>query len=163
MKHQRTGRFPVGASQSGAVPTKQGKGIIEMKTRVMGFAVAALLVAAPTFRGHAEDAAAPAPAANPTTTPAATPSQPAPVSVPRPSIVPATTEPAKPATTTEPAKPVTTTEPSKPAATGDERPRRRRHYAHRHWRYAWWHPFPIYWPHLYHHRFYWSRISWFSF
>ena len=125
-----------------------------MKTRVMGFAVAALLVAAPTFGGHAEDAAAPAPAAGPTTTPAATPSQPAPVSVPRPSIVPATTEPAKP---------VTTTEPSKPAVTDDERPRRRRHYAHRHSRYAWWHPFPIYWPHLYHHRFYWSRISWFSF
>jgi hypothetical protein len=125
--------------------------MIDMKTCFMGFAVAALLVAAPTFPGHAEDAAPmPAPAASSATTPPATPSEP-PVSVPRPSILPKAAEPSKPVTT------------DKPAATDDSTPRRHHRYARRRWHYAYWQPFPIYWPYLYRSHIYWSRTPWFSF
>ena len=120
-----------------------------MKTGLIGFAVAALLVAAPTFPGHAEDAA-PAPAAGSATTPSATPSEP-PVSVPRPSIVPKAAEPSKPVAS------------DKPATTDDSTPRRHRRYARHHWHYAYWQPLPIYWPYLYRSHIYWSRIPWFSF
>jgi hypothetical protein len=121
------------------------KGKAEMTTHVSGIAVAALLLAASALPGHAEEPAA-APAAAPeTTTPAAQPSEP-PVSVPRPSIVPKTAEPAAPQTSSGPA------------------PRPTRRYAHRHdRRYAYWEPFPIYLPHFYRHRIVWNRIRWFSF
>ncbi len=116
-----------------------------MKTQLTGLAVAALLVIGSTLPGYAEDAPAPAaPAA-----PAATQTE-APASVARPSIVPKTTEPA-----------------SAPVADDQPAPRHRR-YARQHWRYgyyrtAYWEPFPIYWPHFYHSRIHWNRISWFSF
>jgi hypothetical protein len=118
--------------------------MISMKTYFTGLAVAALLVIGPTFPGYAEDTAAPAAQA----APAATPTE-APASVPRPSIAPKTAEPASP-----------------PAA--DELAPRHRRYARHHRRYgiyrtAYWEPFPIYWPHLYHSRIHWNRISWFSF
>ena len=69
--------------------------------------------------------------------------------MPRPSIAPKTAEPASP-----------------PAA--DELAPRHRRYARHHRRYgiyrtAYWEPFQIYWPHLYHSRIHWNRISWFSF
>ena len=113
-----------------------------MKQHFTGFAVAALLVsgfALPTLA--AEDA--PAPAA-----PAAAPTEAPPPSVPRPSIMPKTAEPA-------PA----------PVAAAEPAPRHRRH-AHRRWRgygayrTAYWEPFPIFWPHLYHNRIHWSRVPW---
>ena len=114
-----------------------------MKAHFTGLAVAALLAIGATLPGHAEDAAA-APAA-----PAAaqTPAEAPPPSVPRPSLVPKTAEPASPPVTEEPA------------------PRHRR-YAHRHWRRygyyrtAYWEPFPIFWPHIYHNRIHWSRTPW---
>jgi hypothetical protein len=116
------------------------KEMIDMKTHFAGLAVAALLVVAPALPGHAEDAK---PAA-----PAATSTAPPPASVPRPSIVPKSAEPSSPQADAE------------PAAT----PRRHRHYAHRYYRrYAYWEPFPVYLPHLYRHRIYWSRVPWFAF
>jgi hypothetical protein len=113
--------------------------MIEMRSDFTALAIVTLLAVAPAAVGHAEDAA-PAQAA-----PAATQTQP-PTSVPRPSIVPKTTEPAA-------------------APVADEAaPRRHRHYARRHYRrYAYWEPFPVYWPHLYHSRIHWNRIPWFSF
>jgi hypothetical protein len=111
--------------------------MITMKTNFAGLAVAALLVVAPALPGHAEDAA-----------PAATSTAPPPASVPRPSIVPKTAEPPSPQADAEPA------------------PRRHRHYAHRHYyyrHYAYWEPFPVYVPHFYRQRIYWSRIPWFAF
>jgi hypothetical protein len=121
-----------------------------MKGHFTGLAVAALLVAiGATLPGHAEDAAAPkattAPAA--AQTPAATPAEAPPPSVPRPSLAPKTAEPASPPVAEEAA------------------PRHRR-YAHRHWhrygyyRTAYWEPFPIFWPHIYHNRVHWSRMPW---
>jgi hypothetical protein len=113
--------------------------MVAMKLHCAALAVAALLTIGQTLPGHAEDAP-PASAA-----PAATPTQAPPPSVPRPSIVPKTAAPTLPVADT--------------AA-----PRHRR-YAHRHRRYgydrtAYWEPFPIYWPHLYHHRIHWNRIPW---
>jgi hypothetical protein len=114
--------------------------MIEMRNHFTGFAIATLLVVAAALPGHAEDAAPP-----PATAPAATESAP-PASVPRPSIAPKTAEPA-----------------SAPVA-DDAAPPRRRHYAHRHYRhYAYWQPFPVYWPHFYRQRIYWTRIPWFAF
>jgi hypothetical protein len=112
-----------------------------MKSHLAGFALAALLVVGPIFSGHAEETAPPA-------SPAATRSESPPPSVPRPSIVPKAAEPASPAATTEP------TTPSQPRVT---------HRRHRHWgiyHTAYWGLFPIYWPHLYHHRIHWTRIAW---
>ena len=113
-----------------------------MKLHFTGLAIIALLVNGPNLPGHAEDApAAGAPA------PAATPNEAPPASVPRPSLAPKTTEPASPTVDAEPTAP------------------RHRRYAHHHRRYgyyrtAYWEPFPIFWPHLYHNRIHWSRIPW---
>jgi hypothetical protein len=121
--------------------------MINMRHHFTGLAMLTLLALAPAVPGHAEDAAAP-PAAAPDQAAPATPQAQTPASVPRPSIVPKTAEPA-------PA----------PAPAADEAPpRHHRRYAHRHYRrYAYWEPFPIYWPHFFRHRLYWSRISWFAF
>lgn len=114
-----------------------------MKTQFAGIAVAALLTIASSLPGHTEDAAPPKDSAAPAATPAA-PQAAAPVA--RPSIAPKTAEPA-----------------SAPA-TAETAPRRHRRYAHRHYRrYAYWEPFPIYWPRIHRHHFYWSRIPWFAF
>jgi uncharacterized membrane protein len=108
-----------------------------MKLHFTGLAVAVLLVIVPALRGHAEDAAAPA------TPAAADQTEAPPASVPRPSLVPQTAEPA-----------------SAPQAT-ESPPKRHRRYARRHWRrYAYWEPFPIFWPHFYHNRIHWYRIPW---
>jgi hypothetical protein len=124
-----------------------------MKAHLTGLSAALLLLTvASTLPSRAEEAAQPsAPAATPST-PAATPSDtPAPTAVPRPSIVPKNAEPAQ--------------QPIAPQADDNAAPRRHRHYAHRRryygWHYAYWQPFPIYWPHLAHNRIYWSRIPWF--
>jgi hypothetical protein len=110
-------------------------GFTKMKSHITGLAFAALLVIAPALPGHAEDAAPAAP-------PAANQTE-APPSVPRPSLAPKTAEPA-----------------SAPEATENAPPRHRR-YAHRHWRrYAYWEPFPIFFPHFYHNRVRWYRIPW---
>jgi hypothetical protein len=112
-----------------------------MRARSLGLAFAALLVLGRTVPGHAQDA---------TSKPAATPSAaqiPAttPTDTPRPSIAPKTAEPA-------------------PATTEEAKPRRhRRHARHHSKRYAYWQPFPVYWPHLHRHGIYWSRKSWFGF
>jgi hypothetical protein len=113
-----------------------------MKSHFAGLAIAALLVVAPAFPGHAEDAATPAtPAA-----PAAAPAE-APASVPRPSLAPKTAEPAAP-------------------VADDPAPRRHRRYAHRYhghygyYRTGYWEPFPVYFPHLYRNRIHWSRVPW---
>jgi hypothetical protein len=118
--------------------------MIDMKTHFAGLAIAALLVIGPTLPGHAEDAApSNAPAA-----PAAAQTETPPPSVARPSLAPKAAEPASPPAAEETA----------------QQPRRR--YAHRyHGRYgyyrtAYWEPFPIYWPHLYHNRIHWNRIPW---
>jgi hypothetical protein len=112
-----------------------------MKSRLAGFALAALLVAGPVLPGHAEDTTPPA---GPATTQNETP----PPSVPRPSIVPKAAEPAPPAAAALPMQP--------------QQPRIA-HRRYRHWgiyRTAYWGPFPIFWPHLYHHRIHWTRIPW---
>jgi hypothetical protein len=114
-----------------------------MKAHFTALAVAVLLVVGPTLPGHAEDAPAAPPAA------AAPAAEPAPASVPRPSLAPKTAEPA-----------------SAPAADATDPAPRHRRYAHRHWRHhgyyrtAYWEPFPIYFPHLYHNRIHWNRIPW---
>ena len=120
-----------------------------MKTHFTGLAVAALLAIGATLPGHAQDAAAPKATAAPAAaqTPAATPADAPPPSVPRPSLAPKTAEPAS--------QPVT-----------EEAAPRHHRYAHRHWRRygyyhtAYWEPFPIYWPHIYHNRIHWSRMPW---
>src|SRR5271163_2891972 len=109
-----------------------------MKAHLTGLAaVTLLLTVASTLPGRAEETAQPsAPAASPSA-PAATPADtPPPAAVPRPSIVPKNAEPAQ--------------QPIAPQADDDAAPRHHRHYAHRRygWRYAYWQPFPILWPHL---------------
>ena len=102
-----------------------------------GFAAAAVLVAAVSLPAHAEDA----PAA--TTAPPPSESKPAPSDVARPALMPKAD--------------------SAPDAS-TEAPRPRRRYARHHYRhYAYWEPFPVYFPHLYHSRIIWNRISWFRF
>jgi hypothetical protein len=120
--------------------------MIAMTTAFKSFAAAAVLLAASQLPVHAEDA----PAA--TTAPAATQgtnqgtAAPAdnskPALVPRPSIAPKTTEAA-------------------PEAAGDASQRRHRRTARHYRRYANWEPFPIYFPHVYHHRLVWNRMRWF--
>jgi hypothetical protein len=108
-----------------------------MKPPFAGLAVAALLVIAPALPGHAEDATMPAAPAT------ANQTEPPPASVPRPSLAPKTAEPA----------------PAPEAA--ESTPPRHRRYALRHWRrYAYWEPFPIFWPHFYRNRIHWYRIPW---
>ena len=104
-------------------------------------AIAALLVAGSALPGFAQDAAKQPPATETASPPPASNE-----TAPRPSILPKAAEPAPAAEATEPA------------------PRRR--YAHHYRRYgyyrtAYWEPFPIYWPHLYHNRIHWNRIPWF--
>lgn len=109
-----------------------------------GVAAAALLLAALNVPCRAEDAPATPPAA--TTQPAQDDAKSTPSDVPRPSITAKSTDTTAPDATSEPA------------------PRHRRHYAHRYYRhYAYWEPFPIYLPHLYHNRIVWNRVSWFHF
>jgi hypothetical protein len=114
-----------------------------MKTPLMsGLAIAAVLVASSALPGFAQDAAKQPPAAE-----TASPLPASNETVPRPSIVPKTAEPAAPTADNEPAP-------------------RHRHYAHRYHRYgyyrtAYWEPFPVYWPHMRHNRIYWNRIPWF--
>jgi hypothetical protein len=121
-----------------------------MKAHLTGTAVALLLTVACTLPGRAEESAQPsAPAASPST-PAATPTD-APATVPRPSIAPKNAAPAQ--------------QPVAPQADDGNAPRRR-HYARRvgpgyGTRTAYWQPFPIYLPHFYHSRIYWSRMRWF--
>ena len=110
-----------------------------MKTHFTGLAVAALLAIGATLPGYAEDAVAPAAPAAPATTQAEAPTP----SVPRPSLAPKTAEPGSPPADVQPT------------------PRPHRRYAHRHGRrYAYWEPFPIYWPHFYRSRIHWNRIPW---
>ena len=116
-----------------------------MKAVLTGLSITALLVAGSTLPGFAQDAAkqqTPAPATETASPPPASNE-----TVPRPSIVPKTAEPTAPAADNETAP-------------------RHRHYAHHYRRYgyyrtAYWEPFPIYWPHLYHNRIHWNRIPWF--
>jgi len=117
--------------------------MIAMTIDLKGFAAAALLLASLNVPCRAEDAPATPPAAAQTTQRDA---KSAPSDVPRPSITAKTTDTTAPDATSEPA------------------PHHRRHYAHRHYRhYAYWEPFPIYLPHLYHNRIVWNRVSWFRF
>ena len=111
-----------------------------MTNNLKGIAAAALLLAALNAPCRAEDAPATPPA------PAATQgdAKSAPADVPRPSITAKSTDTTAPDATSEPA------------------PRPRRHYAHRYYRhYAYWEPFPIFFPHLYRNRIVWNRVSWF--
>jgi hypothetical protein len=124
--------------------------MIRMKTSRTTFAgcsLAALLVIGSALPGFAQDAAAPQTPAAQTPAPPAAPAETQPSTVPRPSIVPKTAEPASPAADAEPLP-------------------RHRHYAYRHRRYgyyrtAYWEPFPVYWPHFYHNRIHWNRVPWF--
>ena len=109
-----------------------------MKTRSLGIAFAALLAFAPV-RGNAGQPANAAAPAN-----AATSADPGdrPASVPRPSIVPKAGE-AAPAIETTLRKP--------------------RRYARKNLRrYAYWEPFPMYWPSYYRHHLSWRRVAWFG-
>jgi len=125
-------------------------GITHMKRHYSAAVAAAFLLTASNLAARAEDAV-PAPAAS-QPAPAAAPADSAPGSVARPSIVPKTNETA--AKPDAGAKPLTDAEPA---------PRRHRRYAHRHYRrYAYWEPFPIYFPHLTRrHGITWSRVPWF--
>jgi hypothetical protein len=112
-----------------------------MKTRSLGIAFAALLAFAPV-RGSAGESPNTAASAN-----AATPASDSgdrPASAPRPSIVPKAGEAASaPATETTPRKP--------------------RRFAKKHLRrYAYWEPFPVYWPSYHRHHLAWRRIAWFD-
>ena len=116
-----------------------------MKAPLAGLAIAALLVAGAALPGFAQDATTQQPPAAQAPSPPAASTE----TVPRPSIVPKTAEPASPAAATETA----------PAL-------RHHRYAHRYRRYgyyrtAYWEPFPVYWPHLYHNRIHWNRVPWF--
>jgi hypothetical protein len=114
-----------------------------MKTQFAGLAVVALLSVGPPLPGHAEETTA---APTTTQTPAAPPTEAPPPSVPRPSLAPKAAEPAS------------------PAAAAEFATRHHRRYAQHHWRrYAYWEPFPVYWPHVYHNRLRWNRIPWFTF
>ena len=127
------------------------KGMIEMRVRYLAISTAALMaMAASELSARADDTAPAAPAAPAATTAAPAATDTPPVNVPRPSILPKTTD--------------KSAEPVAPQASDEATPRPHRHYAHRrHLRYAYWEPFPVYWPHLYRSHIYWSRIPWFSF
>ena len=109
-----------------------------------GVAATALLLAALNAPCRAEDALTTPPAATAQPTQGDVKSTPS--DVPRPSITAKSTDTTTPDAASEPA------------------PRHRRHYAHRYYRhYAFWEPFPIYLPHLYHSRIVWNRVTWFRF
>ncbi len=108
-----------------------------MKDFFKGFAAAAVLVAAFNYPVHAEDA-------SPSTTAPPSEAKPAPADVPRPALVPKATDATQ--------------------DTNTDAPRHQRRYARHHYRhYAYWEPFPVYFPHLYRNRIVWNRISWFRF
>ena len=114
-----------------------------MTNNLKGIAAAVLPLAAFNVPCRAEDAPATPPAAAQTTQDG---SKAPPADVPRPSITAKSTDTATPDNISEPA------------------PRHRRHYAHRYYRhYAYWEPFPIFFPHLYHNRIVWNRVSWFHY
>ena len=120
-----------------------------MKMQFSGIAIAIMLTICAPLSGHAEDAAKPVDS----TGPAATKTE-APTSVPRPSIAPKSAEPADAPKRAEQASP--------PAA--EPATRRHRRYARHHSRrYAYWEPFPIYFPRIHRHHVYWNRIPWFFF
>jgi hypothetical protein len=121
--------------------------MIIMKRHLSTAVAAVLFVTAASLAAKAEDAA-PTPAA-PTT---AAPSDSAPSSVARPSIAPKTNDTA--------ARPDAS---AKPQADAEPAPRRHHRYARQHYRrYAYWEPFPIFFPRFTrHHGVYWSRIPWF--
>jgi hypothetical protein len=125
--------------------------MINMKTQFTGIALAAMLTIGWSLPGYAEDAAKPT---DDTAPAAAAPKAEAPASVPRPSIAPKAAEPAVAPNSAEQASP--------PAAEPVPR-RHRRHARHHYRRYAYWEPFPIYFPHFHRHRIYWNRIPWFFF
>jgi len=109
-----------------------------MKTRSLGIAFAALLAFAPV-RGSAANTTAPADAATPATDPGNRPA-----SVPRPSIAPKAGEAA-------------------PAPATETTPRKSRRSAKKQLhRYAYWEPFPVYWPSYHRHHLTWRRIAWFD-
>ena len=123
-----------------------------MRVRYFSISAATLMVMAATeFSARADDTTPAAPQTPATTAaPPPTTSDAPPENVPRPSIVPPSADKG--------------TEPAAPQTTDNSTLRRHRHYAHRrHWRDAYWEPFPIYWPHFYHNRVYWNRIPWFYF
>jgi hypothetical protein len=107
-------------------------GMTVMKTRSLGIAFAALLAFAPV-RGNAREAANTAAPAN-AATPAADPTERA-ASVPRPSILSSDE-----------------TTPRKPRRVAKKNPRR----------YAYWEPFPMYWPSYHGHLLSWRRLAWFN-
>jgi hypothetical protein len=111
-----------------------------MKKHFTGLAIATLLAIGPVVPGHAEDAATPA-------APAATSTDAPPPSVPRPSLVPKAAEPAAPAAEAQPTP-------------SHHRRYAYRHHRHGYYRTAYWEPFPIFWPHVYHNRIHWNRIPW---
>ena len=114
-----------------------------MKTRSLGIAFAALLAFAPVRGNAAEEGANTAAPAN-AATPASGPND-RPTNVPRPSILPKTTE-----TTPAPAASETTA-------------RKPRRYARKHYRrYAYWEPFPVYWPNYHRQHLPWRRLAWFG-
>jgi hypothetical protein len=122
-------------------PAQLFLGMIIMRRRLSTAVAAAFFVTAASLAARAEDAA-----------PAATPTDSAPASVARPSIVPQTNDTA--------AKPDTSV---RPQADAEPAPRRHRRYARRHYmRYAYWEPFPIFFPYFSRrHGITWSRIPWF--
>lgn len=106
-----------------------------MKTRSLGIAFAALLAIAPVRSGAEAAANANAPAAGQSGHPD---------SVPRPTLLPKATA-------------------STPAPTTESSPRKPRRHARKHVRhYAYWEPFPIYWPSYQRHHFSWRRLNWFA-
>ena len=118
-----------------------------MKNYFMGFAAAAALVAAMSLPAHAEDA--------PATATAPTQAAPAPTQ--------ATPSEAKPATA-DVARPSRVPKADAVPDASTEAPRPHRRYARHHYhRYAYWEPFPVYLPHLYHNRIIWNRVPWFRF
>jgi hypothetical protein len=115
-----------------------------MRSHIYGSVLATLLVLASGLAVRAEDAATSPATSSP---PAASESQSPPVSVVRPSILPKASE-------QPPSREVDAAAP----------PRHRYVHRHHHRRYAsYWAPFPIYLPHLYHHRIVWNRVPWISF
>jgi hypothetical protein len=121
-----------------------------MKMIYTRLTVATLLLAATYAPSHGEDAVAPPPSVPPAESAPNSqtdmPSSGAPRAspVPRPSIV-------RKIADTTPAQPTDAVRPY------------RRHADRRYQRYAYWEPFPLYLPHLYHQRVSWSRIRWFGF
>jgi hypothetical protein len=121
-----------------------------MKTTPARLAIATMLLAATYAQSRAEDAVLPAPPATPAASaPAAEantrpPGGSPPASVPRPSLVPNTTDTASEKPTITAARPY------------------RRHVYRRSQRYAYWEPFPLYLPHVFRRRVHWSRVRWFG-